>query len=657
MRGFIAALVTSLTLAGACSESAGPGIEAPGTETVRGDPALPLVEAPAFPLRNFIAYTSNRYDPRGDVFLISTDGSSRKRVSDAISGEACPVVSPDGAGLAFLSGGNLTILSTSGRVNISGSFACPIWSPDGTRVVIGSPSFLTVYSLAGATVAQLGISGEVADAAWAPDGKSIAFTTCLRNRSPCFDYRVNIVPTANFTASGVRFLASGSGPTFSPDGSTLAFRCGNLETLLVVEQTICSIPAAGGIPVALATGGRAQWSPVDQNIAYACGEFVCIINAATRANRQLASRATQHRWSPDGQALALAWGRLNNDLHLIKADGTNLRNLTLDRSRDELGGWSPVTPGASTAALAPRTPKWIGEKVVAGQDILYQCCTRDAPGPLKMIDNRGERARTLLPSSLPEKCPSISHDRKSVAFESSGIWVAAADGGGEVQVSDTLNLVLTSCPVWSPDSRHLAFVTGTGGDMKLWIAQIGSGLPAHIASASDIRQVTWTPDNQAVIYLSAPAGAGPVTLQRSTITGSTAAFGQAGWIYPSFASDGRLVIQCGSQICVAGSQGENPKIVTDGIAPLVSPDGKKIMFLRGGTSVVTINSDGTDQRNVIDLGFRPSWISWSPTSDAISFEGNNNVNVVRMDGTFTKQITAEVWAIRPSWTSRRADFF
>jgi Tol biopolymer transport system component len=629
----------------ACSDSSGPGRI---TDTVAGNPALPAIEAPVFPLRNVIAYVSNRYG-EGTVHLIGTDGSNRKRIT--AEGFDCATISPTGNAILLANGASVLVVTGTGTRTISGESGCPTWSPDGSRFVAAAGNRLSIYSVDGVLVTRGTLGDNIPTAAWSPDGNSIIYTNCVLVKGPCAGNTVNVVPANTLAASSSRVLASGAGGSVSPDGNVVAYVCGtNLDR-------VCTIPFSGGAIQDWGSGTAPKWSPVSNFLAFRCGEFVCTLSTPVAGVRQLLVKATDFRWSPDGLALAVTWGRLNNDIHLVNIDGTNLRNLTADRSREALGSWAPVSAGASTAALVPRTFTVHGQVGLNENDIVYQSTKSPtslfAMKPLRIVDSKGTSDRRLLRSELGESCPSVSPDRKSVAFESLGIWVAAVDGSGEIQISDSLVQMHVSCPVWSADNRYIAFVTGTGLDMTLWASSVDTPSPVKLAHASDIRHVVWTPDGQSVLYFAEEAPGSAVSrLQRVSLTGASANFGPSDWRLPSFSSTGKLAVQCGSNICTAESNGDAPKVLTNGTQPLWSPNGADILFRRTDSYFV-MAADGSNLRTVVSPPFAPSWASWSPRGDAIAFEGNNNVNVVRLDGSFTQQITQSEWAVRPSWTYRR----
>jgi Tol biopolymer transport system component len=212
---------------------------------------------------------------RGDLYLMNADGSGVEQVTDTPEDEGSPVFSPDGRHIAFDSDreGNFEIfvLTLANQrlqrlTSDPGRDVSPAWSPDGSRIVFMSDRAkaqeFDVYAMNadGTGVERLTELGSAWFPQFASDGQRLAFhvgrdvhTLDLRTRAL---RRLTTAP------------ADGMHPTFSPDGSTLAFmtsRGGRME--------IFTMSATGGDAtrlVATAAGGAIdpRWSPDGTRIAY-----------------------------------------------------------------------------------------------------------------------------------------------------------------------------------------------------------------------------------------------------------------------------------------------------------------------------------------------------------------------------------------------------
>jgi Tol biopolymer transport system component len=137
-------------------------------------------------------------------------------------------------------------------------------------------------------------------------------------------------------------------------------------------------------------------------------------------------------WSPDGSLLALASG---HGLFVVSADGRNRRAVASGYFQSV--DWSPD-----------------GRTLVA---------TRGGESPeLVTVPAAGGDVHSL---GLEGDDPAWSPDSTRIAFSSGGIWVAAADGSGAVQITRVgqnfgNNINEDVHPTWSPDGTEIAFASG-----------------------------------------------------------------------------------------------------------------------------------------------------------------------------------------------------
>ncbi len=216
-----------------------------------------------------IAFSSDR-DGNSDIYVMNADGSGQTRLTDNPAGDAGPIWSPDGSRIAFTSNrdgnGEIYVMNADGSgqtrlTNIEfGSAADPTWSPDGTRIAVTSAitgraaGILVVNAVGNDQLAEgnllLPCQTPVATGcfltypppfshsspAWSPDGSRIAFVeTPLPQFNPdTGEFESLDIPPGiyviNADGSGQTRLtdnpANDSDPTWSPDGSRIAFTRG-----------------------------------------------------------------------------------------------------------------------------------------------------------------------------------------------------------------------------------------------------------------------------------------------------------------------------------------------------------------------------------------------------------------------------------------------
>ena len=203
----------------------------------------------------------------------------------------------------------------------------PTWSPDGTRLAFDSyheAKYALIVmeadgghrtTLANGLLGPVWPGGGVAfgpaiGLSWSPDSHRIAFSARIGDAA-----EQQIYVTDADRPGATRIVASdwyGVSPTWSPDGSSIAFKR--------------IVPCCGGPPDSLWLVGPDGSNPHQ-------------LSAATGTHEALLGTA----WSPDGTRLAfMAPGTdLNNDIFVVTADGRAQTNVTHSPEDEFWPSWSP----------------------------------------------------------------------------------------------------------------------------------------------------------------------------------------------------------------------------------------------------------------------------------------------------------------------------
>ena len=231
-----------------------------GNESLTG-PALPGGHAVS-PDGTMVAYTSQDDAGNPQVFIARLDGTDVRQVTHDQHGAADPDWSPDGAAIAYTSGGYAS------DADVSNIFVLDLATGETSQVTNEKPSTETCCDALGAAYPQ-----------FSPDGASIVYLAHRGdNRSECWPgcYGLQIVPV---TGGKSVLLVGGAGPgRLSPDGSTLAVLCGYR-----LDGGLCIADADGtNLHVLVRSPSWAPtWSPDGTRIAYVNVENVENIPQAT----------------------------------------------------------------------------------------------------------------------------------------------------------------------------------------------------------------------------------------------------------------------------------------------------------------------------------------------------------------------------------------
>jgi Tol biopolymer transport system component len=461
-----------------------------------------------------IAFRSDR--DQGGIFVMDADGGNLRRVTP---GGYNPAWSPDGKEIVYAtseansphsrnrSDSQLRVVNVANgewrQIDIGpGRDAVqPAWSPNGARIAYWGlrsthRDIWTVVARGGEPVAVTNDDATDWNPVWSPDGKYLYFAS--DSHGAMRFWRVPIDQTTG-RVLGEREAVTGSGaeswhPSFSRDGQRLIY-----VNYLVKENFF-----------------RVAFDPQKEVVADARTPI-------TGGER----RVTAPELSPDGQWLAYyTFGSPQEDIFVVRQDGTDPRQLTNDRYRDRVPRWSP--DGKRIAFYSDRggsyeiwTINFDGSglrQITAGsgKSIYYPSWSPD--GTRMAFYKSGDNTYIIEPNKSPaEQRPqplppvpggghlelwSWSPDGEKLA----GVW-RNPDGkssGGILTyslASEQYELIAEkgSDPVWLSDSRRLLFIR----DFRLYLTGNRDKQPREILSLDPqrITLITVSRDDRQ-IYLS-----------------------------------------------------------------------------------------------------------------------------------------------------------
>jgi Tol biopolymer transport system component/C-terminal processing protease CtpA/Prc len=388
-----------------------------------------------------------------------------------------PALSPDGAEIAFVSGGDIWTVPARGgeaRLLVSNpaNESAPRYSPDGrylaftsTRTGNGDVYRLT---LANGELKRLTFddSNELTNG-WSPDSKWIYFSSSARDISGMEDiYRVSVAGGTPMLVSADRYLTEYFAAP-SPDGHTLAFN-------------------------ARGNAGSQWWrkghSHLDESEIWLRREDGTGGAKYERVTEGGAKEAWP-MWTPDGRAL------------FYMSDRSGAQNIW---RKPLTGAAKQVTHFTDGRAIWP-TISTDGRAIVFERDFrIWRLDTETGKAVPVEISRRGVPAgpavqHVSLSGQFQELA--LSPDGKKVAFTSHGeVFAASAKEGGEAE-----RITRTPAPesglAWAPDSRRLAYVSDRGGNACVYLYDFAAARETPLTATGPDAAPRFSPDGKLIAYL------------------------------------------------------------------------------------------------------------------------------------------------------------
>lgn len=328
-----------------------------GTAFLKGRIWLPGTSQQGSAPRSIIAFVSTRDDttsnPRlaAEVYLMNSDGSDPRRVTNNHVADGFPALSPNGKSIVFDSERLVTEAALLGQSDL---FIMNVDGTEQTRLVRGS------------------------SATWSPDGKQIAYHASASGSGRPIKKDPGAASTDSdiFTLNVGDILAKKSGaaprnlthnpdavdddPDWSPDGTRIVYtsHAATDNPVNSVTAEIYVINADGtGSPVRLTNNNEEErgpaWSADGTRIAFICRrggpDFeLCVMNADGSNQIQLTDNGLfdgTSSWSPDGKRIVFhrpVGGPGRFQLWLINAVGSGETQLTDPPGINAFPNWSEI---------------------------------------------------------------------------------------------------------------------------------------------------------------------------------------------------------------------------------------------------------------------------------------------------------------------------
>jgi Tol biopolymer transport system component/DNA-binding winged helix-turn-helix (wHTH) protein len=438
-----------------------------------------------------------------------------------------------------------TIKRTAQITSWSGLDYYPAISPDGNIIAFSSDrtgSFeIYVQPLAaGAGEVQLtSDGGQNFEPAFSPNGDWIAY----------FSKKRGGIWMISITGGATKQLSEfGSHPSWSPDGSQIAFQSGSDQVIGFNDSnaqspsTIWLVTKDGGEPRPLTqvgnpVGGHGapSWSPDGKRIVFDTSDYgtysVWSVSLQGDEPKLVSGKhnALDALYAPDGKSIyfigdrgstlqkvevAAAGDPVGEPVKVFDASGSRIRQISISANGKRLvyaalstAGdiWSTaISPTANPAAEHPlqltqgkntryTTPAFSPD----GKRIAYVVYTIGATFQVGVMDADGNNKKQLSDSGSH---PCWFPDGNRIGFLSErSYWSVTVDGGKKKQLFDFAGDV--GIARLSPDGKQVAFHSTRGGARNVWLMPIEGGEPRQLTSDKDASGFpAWSPDGRWIAF-------------------------------------------------------------------------------------------------------------------------------------------------------------
>ena len=509
-----------------------------------------------------------------------------------------PGISPDGREIAFVSGGDIwSVPSAGGDAHLlvahDANESRPLFAPDGRSLAFMSSRTgggdIYVLSLATSSLRRVTADdGAEQLEGWSADSRSLFFSSTSRDISGMNDiFRVSVNGGTPMPVSADRYVNE-FGAASSPDGARLAF-------------------VARG-------NGSAQWwrragSHLDQSeIWMLSGALHPTDASAAPVYTQLTQRDGRSMWpmwSADGRSLFYVSDRSGAENLWTRPAAAGGTDRALTKFADGRVLWPSITADGKTIAFERNFGIWSADSA-SGQ--VHEIRINRRGAPTTKVAERVRQTNQFADLAL-------SPDGKKIALVARGDIFAASssDGGEAMRVTNTPEI--ESQPVWSGDSRTLAYVSARGNTQHVYLYDVAAATETALTTGSGVDlSPVFSPDGKSLLYLRDRRELHVIDLEsRADRVVSTGAFGDAiDRPQPMWSPDSRWVALFAvgekqfTNVSLAPVASDATPRVTQPVSFLANTYANSIAWSKDGSYLLFDTSQRTEQGQLVrvDLTLR-----------------------------------------------------
>ncbi|PWT87681.1 MAG: peptidase S41 [Blastocatellia bacterium] len=396
-----------------------------------------------------------------------------------------PALSPDRKEIAFVSGGDIWTVSAMGGVasllvSHPATESRPMYSPDGKQLAFVSTRTgngdIYVLTLATGDLRRVTFDDALDQLdGWSRDGQWIYFSSTSRDIGGLNDlYRVNLAGGTPMQVSADRYTNEYFGAP-APDGSSVAF-------------------TARGI--ASGQWWRKGHSHIDESEIWLLRNLESGNATYERITQPGGAKEMWPMWSLDGRSLFYVSDR---------ADGNRVGTQNIWTTNPGKATYRRLSNFTEGRVLWPSI-SYDGREIVFEHDFhIWKLDTESGKAAEVQLTRRGAAAgpaveHLRLTDQISEL--QLSPDGKKIAFVIRGevFAASASEGGDAARVSSTP--AEESQVTWSPDSRHLAYVSDRDGTPHIFYYDFSNSSETQLTSdAADDSTPIFSPDGKSLAFL------------------------------------------------------------------------------------------------------------------------------------------------------------
>jgi eukaryotic-like serine/threonine-protein kinase len=431
--------------------------------------------------------------------------------------------------------------------------------------------------------------------AWSSDGRSLLYTGEVGTMRKIFRKDLGSGQDTQLTHGDFDELQ----PTWSPDGRQVAFVRARQPSVKLQPGDVFGLFQDGDVWLLdLASGAENKlvenafnpaYSPDGQHIAvdasWASPRRIWLLDRQGHNPQQITTDTSEEvahvapRWSPDGRKIVFQnLARTKFDIRTVNLDSKQMNWITNDFFTNIRPAWSP-----------------------SGKFIYFSSYRSGGiniwRAPVKEDGALSGSLQQVTTGAGQDVEVAVSPDGKRLAYatlrQNADIWrlpvspqTGLATGTPEAVISTTRE---DSRSAWSPDGTIIAFNSDRAGDMNIWLFTLSDSSTRQLTTGhgGDF-QPNWSPDEKKIVFFSSRSGSPNI------------------W---------EVEIATGALKHLTSNSGEN-------VNPFYSPDAKLIAYQSdqsGRLEVWVMNADGSNPRQLTNVGITGHFMRWTADSTAVVF--------------------------------------